>query len=42
MSRSIKNMVAIVETGHCIGGVVVFKGSLYSRVYGNIHFTFLN
>ena len=27
-------MGAIVETGRCICVVVVFNGSLYSRVYG--------
>ena len=31
---SIQNMDAIVEVGRCIRGVVVFNGSLYSRVYG--------
>ena len=29
-----KKLDAITETGHCICGVVVFNGSLYSRVYG--------
>ena len=32
--KAIQNMDAIVEMGHCIHGVVVFNGSLYSRVYG--------
>ena len=31
-------MNAIVETGHCIRGVVVFNGSLYSRVYGKLKY----
>ena len=35
--RSIQNMNAIVETGRCIHGVVVFNGLLCYRVYG-IHF----